>query len=302
MRTRIVLGAPSPLGLRPPAEGKIPGTFKQPAVFRELGFPAAIDASDAGDVAAPAYRPDVDAGTGIRNAASILEYSTSLATEIGLLLDRHACPIVIGGDCSILLGSMLALRRPGSVDRRYGLLFVDGHTDYADAAVSTTGGAAGMDLALVTGKGPRMLTDIEGLMPLVRPEDVVAFGFQEPPADSGWSIARSGITGITRAMIQASGIEAAASAALDHLSRGDLAGFWIHVDADVLDSAAMPAVDSPNPGGLALEELTVLLTRAFARAPAGVQFTIYDPDLDTPDKRFGKPYVGALASAFASLQ
>lgn len=302
MRKRVFLGAPSPLGLRPPAEGKIPGTFKQPAVFRELGFPGRIDALDAGDVAAPTYRPDIEADTGVRNASSILKYSKSLATAIGLWLDRRSCPVVIGGDCSILLGSMLALRRRSSATRRYGLLFVDGHTDYADATVSTTGGAAGMDLALVTGKGPSVLTNMEGLMPLVRPQDVVAFGFQEPPADSGWSIGRSGMKGITREMIQESGIEAATSTALEHFSRNELSGFWIHVDADVLSSAEMPAVDSPNPGGLALEELTFLLERAFAHTPVGVQFTIYDPDVDTPDKRFGKPYVRALATTFCALR
>jgi arginase len=81
-RKRVFLGAPSPLGLRPPAEGKIPGTFKQPALFRELGFPGEIAATDAGDVAAPAYRPDIEAEIGIRNATSILQYSKSLATEI----------------------------------------------------------------------------------------------------------------------------------------------------------------------------------------------------------------------------
>jgi arginase len=148
---------------------------------------------------------------------------------------------------------------------------------------------------------PEVLTNMDGLLPLVCPQDVVAFGFQEPPADSGWSIGKSAIQGITRQMILDSGIETATSAALKCLLRDDLSGFWIHVDADVLSAAEMPAVDSPNPNGLALSELTYVLTRAFANAPVGVQFTIYDPDVDTPDKRFGRPYVSALATAFASL-
>jgi arginase len=301
-RQRIFLGAPSSLGLRPPAEGKVPGTFKQPAAFRELGFPRAILAIDAGDVAAPAYRPEIEAASGIRNATAIVTYSKALAAAVGDILDQESFPVVVGGDCSILLGSMLALRRRSSASRRYGLLFVDGHTDYADATSSTTGGAAGMDLALVTGKGSEVLANMEGLLPLVCPENVVAFGFQEPPADSSWSIGKSGIQGITRQMILDSGIETATAVALKCLRRDDLSGFWIHVDADVLSSADMPAVDSPNSGGLALRELTYFLTRAFAHGPIGVQFSIYDPNLDTPDKRFGRPYAKALATTFASLR
>ena len=33
-----------------------------------------------------------------------------------------------------------------------------------------------MELALATGRGPKVVTDLEGLRPLVRDEDVVAFG------------------------------------------------------------------------------------------------------------------------------
>ncbi len=62
-----------------------------------------------------------------------------------------------------------------------------------------------------------------------------------------------------------------------------LDGFWIHLDADVLDPSIMPAVDCPEPGGLTAEELTTLLAR-LVRSPrfAGMDVTILDPDLD-PD-------------------
>jgi arginase len=49
----------------------------------------------------------------------------------------------------------------------------------------------------------------------------------------------------------------------------------------VLDPSVMPAVDSPDPGGLTTDELRALL-RPLARSPrcVGLQLTIYDPDLD----------------------
>jgi arginase family enzyme len=64
-------------------------------------------------------------------------------------------------------------------------------------------------------------------------------------------------------------------------------GFWIHVDADVLDPAELPAVDSPTPGGLKLDELAELLTPLVRHPGAlGLELTIYDPGLD-PDRTSG---------------
>ena len=36
-----------------------------------------------------------------------------------------------------------------------------------------------MDLAIVSGRGPDILTNIDGLKPLVRDEDVVVFGYRD---------------------------------------------------------------------------------------------------------------------------
>ncbi|MGH7713127.1 MAG: arginase family protein, partial [Gemmatimonadaceae bacterium] len=93
-----------------------------------------------------------------------------------------------------------------------------------------------------------------------------------------------GILDYTHATLRARGTAAAANAALERLTRSDLDGFWIHVDADVLDPSVMPAVDSPEPGGLDLDELADLLV-PLARHPAalGLELTIYDPSLD-PDR------------------
>jgi hypothetical protein len=58
-------------------------------------------------------------------------------------------------------------------------------------------------------------------------------------------------------------------------------GFWIHLDVDVVDSSEMAAVDSPEPNGVPFRTLTQLLTQLVA-SPfcAGLEVTIYDPDLD----------------------
>jgi arginase len=74
------------------------------------------------------------------------------------------------------------------------------------------------------------------------------------------------------------------SAALARVGDPGLAGFWIHLDADVIDPSEVPAVDSPEPNGLFLEELAQLLTPLVRHPRAlGLELTIYDPQLD-PDR------------------
>ena len=78
------------------------------------------------------------------------------------------------------------------------------------------------------------------------------------------------------------GAERAAHHAVAHLTRhGTPERFWIHLDADVLDDAVMPAVDYRLPGGLGADELTAVLRAAMASGlVAGVEVTIYNPALD----------------------
>jgi hypothetical protein len=51
--------------------------------------------------------------------------------------------------------------------------------DFYDKETNINGEAASSDLALVTGRGPALLTTYDGRCPLVRDEDVVAFGFRD---------------------------------------------------------------------------------------------------------------------------
>ncbi len=293
----VVLDAPSNLGLRPLAPGHVPGCDRAPDALRANGLLERLGASDAGRIQASPYSTDVDAVTGVRNGEAIREYSLALAERLGSLLDGDAFPLVLGGDCSILIGSMLALRRRG----RYGLVFIDGHLDFYHPGNSerarTAGSAAGMDLALVTGRGADALTNLDGLRPLVRDEDVVALGYAEWDEVSA-DIAQTAITLVDVEEARRVGMEDAASGALDRLRRNGVEGVWVHVDADVLHERVMPAVDSPNPEGLEFEELARLLrVLVDSEVTVGLELTIFDPDLD-PDGTIAERLVACLAEAF----
>jgi arginase len=292
MPTYAVLEAPSVLGLFPG------GVEDLPAALLDAGFAETIDARRAGMVAAPPYDSERDPGTGLLNPAGLRDYARELARATGDLLDAGEFPVVLGGDCSILLGNLLALRRRG----RYGLLFVDGHADFYQPAAEPNGEAASMDLALATGRGPDVVTEIEGQRPLVRDEDVVAFGrrdAEEAERAGSQRIEDTAITVLDLPTVRARGARQAATDTLERLQRPDLDGFWIHLDCDALDDAVMPAVDYRLPGGLQWDELVTVLRAAVASGDAvGVEITIFNPTLDS-DGTITRDLVAHLGQALS---
>jgi arginase len=221
-----------------------------------------------------------------------------LADAVEAVAGAGEFPVVLGGDCSIVLGSMLALRRRG----RYGLLFIDGNADFFQPEAEPYGEAASMDLAFVTGHGPEPVTDLEGLRPLVRAEDAVAFAFRdhEDQARSGSQPLPAELKAFDLAEVRRRGVEAAARAAVAHLTRGELEGFFIHVDADCLDDAIMPAVDYRIPDGLSWDELAAALRIALESGrAAGLEIAIYNPDLDE-DGAAGRGLADCLVAALGS--
>jgi arginase len=280
-----IIDAPSVLGLKPTGVDRLPDALHRHGLVERLG------ARVAASLAPPPYdaaRPD----TGTLNAPGIARFSITLADAVGEVLAAGERPLVLGGDCSILLGSLLGLRRRG----RYGLLFVDGHADFYQPEANPNGEAASMDLAFATGRGPAALADLEGLGPLVRDEDVVVFGFRDHDEQRtyGSQPLAGGIVAIDLPAIRRLGIETAAAAAVRHLARPELDGVFVHVDADVLDDAIMPAVDYRQPGGLSASELSQVLGVAVESGRlAGLEVTIYNPALDT-DGAAGRVLAEAL--------
>ncbi|MFF2372292.1 arginase family protein [Agromyces sp. NPDC058110] len=293
-----LLAAPSNLGLRPPSPGSVPGTAKAPEALREAGLHARFlrsGATDAGVVLPGRYRDDADAAARrVRNHDALIDHSLRLADRVGALLDAGAAPLVLGGDCSILVGTGLALRRRG----RFGLVHLDGHTDFrhpgnSDACASV----AGEDLAAAIGLHWPAISDLEGRAPYFAARDTVHIGCRDD--DEHTDEAR----GLLADLVPAGDVRRDAAAAIERTTRvvhdHALDGYWLHLDVDVLDPAFMPAVDSPDPGGLAPDALVALLTALAPRA-AGAQVTVFDPDLD-PDGRHARLLADVLAAGLRDL-
>lgn len=292
-RRYAIIEAPSNLGLRPT------GVELLPEALLRQGLAERLQARHAVRLEVPRYSDTRDPDTLTLNAHAIAAWSPRLADAVADVLDREEFPVVLGGDCSIVLGSTLALKRRG----RYGLMFIDGHADFYQPEAEPFGEAASMDLAFATGHGPVLLSDIEGLGPLVREEDVVAFGFRDAKdqAEYGSQPLPENLLAYDLAKVRELGVEAAATAAVRHLTRPELQGFFIHVDADCLDDAVMPAVEYRLPDGLSIQELRRTLEIALASGKAmGIEVTVYNPNLDEDDEA-GRELAGVLADALSKV-
>ncbi|WP_416977474.1 arginase family protein [Streptomyces sp. T028] len=302
MRNFVVVDAPSNLGLRPPAPGTVPGCHKLAGALREQGILRRLGAAEGGVVVPPRYdRGDWQEGDGVFNAAALAVYTRRLADRIERHVRVGAFPVVLGGDCSIQLGASLALRRLG----RYGLAAVDASPDFRHPGNSDRVGAAGgEETALATGRGQRDLTNLEGLGPYLRDEDVRFFGVRDAYADDPEVVELRAlkVPVVTVGELRAWDPEALADATAQAFEIPQLDGFWVHLDADVLDPTVMPAVDSPDPDGLQPDELVALL-RPLLASPrcVGLNVTIYDPDLD-PDGTAGALLTDVVVSALAPSQ
>ncbi len=296
MRNIVVVDAPSNLGLRPPAPGTVPGCHKLAGALREQRIVQRLNAAEGGVVVPPRYdRGDWQEGDGVFNAAALAAYTRKLADRIEHHVRAGDLTVVLGGDCSVQLGASLALRRLG----RYGLVAVDASPDFRHPGNSDRVGAAGgEEVALATGRGQRDLTDLEGLRPYLRDEDVRFLGIRDYFEEERAELAALKIPVVTVGDLREWGADAMAGATVRSYAAPGLDGFWVHLDADVLDPSVMPAVDSPDPDGLQPHELLALL-RPLLTAPqcVGLTVTIYDPDLD-PDATAGALLTDTVVSAF----
>jgi len=165
-RAIAVVGAPSSIGIRPYDDGEARYLHRAPAVLRERGLIERLDALDLGDVAPPPYRDYVRPPNGARNEEQVLRYSRSLAERVAAATAYGRFGLVLGGDCSIVLGCLLAAKR--TAGGAVGLAYVDAHADFATPEESRTGSVASMSLALASGRGDSPLARLTGRAPPVR--------------------------------------------------------------------------------------------------------------------------------------
>lgn len=296
-----IILAPTNLGLRPLQPGHIPGTWRSPQVLMAHRLAQRLGVLDVSALPQPDYSPLAQPGTRIRNGHAIRAFNMQLATEVASVQARGEFPLVIGGDCSILLGALAGSRRAGPLS----LVHIDGHSDFRHPGnydpSQMLGAVAGMDLALATGRGEALLTEWPGVEgPLVPEQQILQLGERENrDADFAWPDINQ--TAINRIDVFAANLMGKTEI-VRHIEQMLAAQpewpFWLHLDVDVLDQTIMPAVDSPGSPGidrLWLENICAQLLHN--PLCCGMTVSVFDPDLD-PDGRYAALIVEMLEAMF----
>ena len=273
------------LGVPTNSSGRPGGVANAPVALRRAGLPGSSDeVVDAGDIV-------VDAPTGIRGDDNVIDsaiLASTLArirTTVAEIRRPGGRVVLLGGDCPVLIGGLAGCLDADGLAP--GLLFVDGHEDAWPAHASTTGEAADMELGWLLGRDVGDLDDaLRSEIPRLAPERVAILG----PRDRS-EIVAAGVEPLDDLVPVVDDVAVtqdpagAARRALKRIS-WDGAPWWLHVDLDVRSTAALPAVDYQQPGGLSWTDLRELTAAALAGgACIGASVTIYNPDLD-PHERF----------------
>jgi arginase len=252
-------------------------------VLREAGLVASLRRSghvrDGGDL-------ELLEGTGVRGASGLLNERAlgrlvaATRQAVAHALHRGRLPLLVGGDCPVLIGALAAGRDD---DREPGLLLVDGHEDAWPPDRSNTGEASDSEVAIALGRVPGLPAPLDDLVPLLTPQGVAMLGPRDRrELDEAGVESLDGAIALFRddAAVRASGAAASAQEAVATLGAGTRS-FWLHVDLDVLRTEDFAAADYLQPGGLAWEELLDIAAPALADPRCfGCSVVIYNPDLD----------------------
>lgn len=280
--------------------GTADGVARAPAALRRAGLvmalePVADEVVDRGDLPFPPANPVRDPITHVVAVEALAPMLASVRDAVGRAFDRGYFPLVLGGDCPVLLGCLAAAGRNAAR-----VLYIDGHEDAWTPEQSTTGEAADMDLGWLLGLGVENLpAALRDEIPRAAPDNVIVLGArdQDELADAG---VRSIDDTVRVVRVDAIVRDPAAVARYAVESMDRRGPWWLHVDLDVLSTDSLAAVDYRQPGGLDWPTLTELTATALGGAGIlGWSVTIYNPDLD-PTGDDARRIVQYIAEALGS--
>jgi arginase len=242
-RTYRVLGVPLRAG------SLLPGNENDAQAYREVQLLARLQAVgckavDDGDVTIPSYLPHHSIPPIRSWPAPRIAWECVRDRVAPLLLQPSQIPLLIGCDCSVVIGTTEALMRALAQDIH--VLYVDGDFDDAAPESGRCQSAASCAVWLLTHNSPFWTG------PPLRPSQVSVFGWTNPSRS-----AQLGTGSISLAEVRRTGPQEAARQAMQAFPAS--ASLLLHFDIDVLQKRDMPAAYFPHSEGMSLSEAAEVL-------------------------------------------
>jgi len=267
-----VLGVPTSAGSHNPGQEKAPAAWRAAGLIGELQG-AGLDVEDRGDLEATPYRP-VEPDGGLRDTDRVAEVIRRVASEVAAIRAAGRLPLVLGGDCTITLGALDGFGGGG-------LVYFDGDADLTTPERSASAVADTMGMTHMLGGGSPRLARLGSRYPLLRPGQVVLFGFDPAELDTGeWTeLVSRHLYAAPAPAVRADPV-GEAQRARGYLDRRSVS-YLVHFDVDVLHTGLFPLANYPHFAGLTLDEVSACLNE-FARGErfGGLVITEVNPDHD----------------------
>jgi agmatinase len=202
--------------------------------------------------------------------------------DIGAIVDAGALPVTLGGDNSITIPAVRAVRERVADP---GLVLVDMHLDTAqDVAGERLNHCCPITRAVDAGFDPGKIA-LVGISGWMNPRSELAYCREH------------GITVIWLEEIWEHGADWAAARALEVAGAGD--GIYLSFDVDSLDAAHAPGTCCPSPGGLTSREAIEIVRGVARNSLVGVDVVETAPSLEaTPATALIAGRVALEAMAF----
>ena len=273
-----IIGAATSAGAYAPGQERAPQAFRRHGLLEALAS-RGIALTDHGDLASFRWRPDPDRPQAM-NLEAVRHACDLVANEVARAIAAQENVLVLGGDCTVELGTVAGANEAGA---RIGLVYIDFDADLntpgtSDGALDWTGVAHLLDMPgcepLLAGIGP--------IRPMLLPQQMLYFGVQNITPPEATAIRDYAIELIPREEAL-SDIKAAAMRAAEWAARFDCV--LIHFDVDVLSFIDFPIAENVRRcDGLKLEHAAVVLKQLTAMPQwRGLTITEVNPD-HAPDE------------------
>jgi arginase len=210
--------------------------------------------TDVGDVAVPqrATIPAEVAGRGF--LPLITRVCEELADETADAIAEGEVPLVMGGDHSLVAGSLAgAARHFGAGGEAVGCIYLDTHGDLHQPTTSLTGNVHGMPLAHLLGHGDERLRSIAGAKPALDPRHLALVGIRDLDPPERVAIREWGINCFTMRDIDEFGLREVMRRAIT-VATASSDRLWVSCDMDWVDPSDAPGVGTPVRGGATYRE------------------------------------------------
>jgi arginase len=287
-----VLGVPTSAGSHNPGQEKAPAAWRAAGLIGELKA-AGLEVEDRGDLPAAPYRP-VEPVDGLRDTDRVVAVIRQVASEVAAIRAAGRLPVVLGGDCTITLGALDGFGAGG-------LVYFDGDADLNTPERSDSAVADTMGMTHMLGGGSPQLARLGSRYPLLRPGQVVLFGFDPAELDTAqWTELASRHLYAAPAPAVRADPAGQARRARAYLERR-VAAYLVHLDVDVLHTGLFPLANFPHFAGLTLDQVNTGLNEFTGGEKfGGLVITEVNPDHDPGGKllaTLASTVAGALAAA-----